>query len=545
MVFEPFASPRRTDKHGGEIAFATPSNQIGGLMLTHAVTTAVAAIARRGSPVRRRWPAVLLAAAALLLASAGSAAAAPSPITVNEANWSASAGFGSAAPGWYEDSYGLVHLEGAAKQTSASGGLSAITLGTLPKAARPARDLFFMAHTFDGTYAVIQIDTDGTIFVDRPAAPAVTDFSFVSLESIVYLPADLPVGDEIDPGSGWTSTFDAVASPPAWFSTPGAPNNDVALQGTTEPTNVFDDSDPPNPLGTLPPAADPSRVVYTIVPAGGADGETYADVDIQPSGAINLINARPPALTDTNLVSLEGVSFRQDPVNISLSVNTNNWSPNAGFGAGLPGWYEDSAGIIHLEGAVRQTDCTPAAQPGEQNCGQNLTVIGTLPPEARPTRDVYTIVHTFDGTYADLVIQTNGEIININPRPPAVTDLSFLSLEGITFDAPSPKFFGLAAHGTQQQGATVTAMLSHQRSLALVVSAERGGRLVNVGVVHLGTHKAGLSHIHWNLVVNQRALPAGRYEVSLHALNGAILSLPAAPGARTLVVQANGHIHTQ
>ena len=112
-----------------------------------------------------------------------------------------------------------------------------------------------MAHTFNGTYAVIQIDTDGTILVDRPAAPAVTDFSFVSLESIVYLPADLPVGDEIDPGSGWTSTRDAVASPPAWFSTPGGPNNDVALQGTTEPDNVFDDSDPQNPLGTLPAAA--------------------------------------------------------------------------------------------------------------------------------------------------------------------------------------------------------------------------------------------------------------------------------------------------
>ncbi|MGO9973873.1 MAG: hypothetical protein ACLP01_13920 [Solirubrobacteraceae bacterium] len=243
-------------------------------MSTHAVTTAVAAITPRGSLVRRRWPAALLSAAALLLASAGSAAAAANPITVNTANWTGSAGFASAAPGWYKDSFGLVHLEGAAKQTSASGGLSAITLGTLPKAARPARDLYFMAHTFDGTYAVIQIDTDGTILVDRPAAP-------------------------------------------------------------------------------------------------------------------------------------------------------------------------------------------------------------------------------------------------------------------------------VGVHATEQQGATVTAMLSRPRALALLVSAERGGRLVNVGVVHLGSHKAGLSYIHWNLVVNQRVLPAGRYEVSLHALNGALLSVPASPGALTLVVQANGDIHTQ
>lgn len=208
--------------------------------------------------------------------------------------------------------------------------------------------------------------------------------------------------------------------------------------------------------------------MFTIVPAGGADGETYADVDIQPNGTINLINAR-----------------------------------------------------------------------------ENLTVIGTLPVAARPTRDIYTIVHTFDGTYADLVIQTNGEIVNIDPRSPVVTDLSFLSLEGITYDAPSPKFFGLGLHGTEQQGATVTAMLSRPRALALLVSVARSGRLVNVGVVHLGSHRAGLSYIHWNLVVNKRVLPAGRYELSLHALNGALLSVPASPGARTLVVQANGHIHTQ
>jgi hypothetical protein len=35
---------------------------------------------------------------------------------------------------------------------------------------------------------------------------------------------------------------------------------------------------------------------------------------------------------------------------------------------------------------------------------------------------VYTIVHTFNGTYADLAITPNGQIAVIDPRPPMVKD---------------------------------------------------------------------------------------------------------------------------
>jgi hypothetical protein len=50
-----------------------------------------------------------------------------------------------------------------------------------------------------------------------------------------------------------------------------------------------------------------------------------------------------------------------------------------------------------------------------------------------PDRDVYTIVHTMNGTYADLVISTLGEIRVIAPRWPAVTDYGFISFEGISY----------------------------------------------------------------------------------------------------------------
>jgi hypothetical protein len=139
-------------------------------------------------------------------------------------------------------------------------------------------------------------------------------------------------------------------------------------------------------------------------------------------------------------------------------------------------------------------------------------------------------------------IHTDGAIEVIAPRPPAVTDLRFLSVDGITFAAASPKFFGLAVRDTDKQRATVTVILRKPRVLALRVRTMRRHRLVTVGVVHLGRHRAGRSQIHWNLQINGRLLRPGHYQISLHAVNGNLLSVPAPPGPRTLVVLPNGHL---
>ena len=63
--------------------------------------------------------------------------------------------------------------------------------------------------------------------------------------------------------------------------------------------------------------------------------------------------------------------------------------------------------------------------------------------------------------------------------------------------------------------------------------------------MRLGRYPAGLSRIHWPLRVNGTLLPTGHYEVSLDALNGDLLSVPAPPGPRTLLVLANGHVRVQ
>lgn len=102
-----------------------------------------------------------------------------------------------------------------------------------------------------------------------------------------------------------------------------------------------------------------------------------------------------------------------------LPLNASNWSGNACCGAGAPQWYTDGSGIVHLEGAVTQTSSS-----GQAN------LIGTLPDNARPTRTVFTIVHTDLGTYADLAIGTDGTITLL---PSFNTNTGFVSLEGITF----------------------------------------------------------------------------------------------------------------
>ncbi len=489
------------------------------------------AVIPRGVLGRRRWSALLLATGALMLAMAGSAAAASNPIPVNATNWSPSAGFGSSSPGWYEDGLGIIHLTGAAKQISVRPPLQ-IVIGTLPAAARPARDVFTIVHTFSGTYTDLEIETNGTIAVIGPPSPAVEDLSFVSLEGISFEPANMIPASAITlNGTNWSprTGFGSDVGAPAAHRTGGV----VRLEGAAKQISPIGGG--ANFLGTVPGNDRPGNgTVYTI--AATNDG-TYADVAINTSGQIFLIEPRRPALKDYTFISLEGITYAAGntlPSVAGIFTNTGNWSQFGAFGSAAPGWFEDTGGFIHLEGGLQRTSTS----------GPNALLLGTLPIVARPTRTVYTIVHTFSGTYADLAITPAGQLLVIPPRPPAVTDISFVSLEGITFDAASPKHFQLGVRSSETQGATVAATLLKPRALALLVQAVHGHRLITIGLVRLGSQPAGISHIRWNLEVNGQLLTPGRYEVSLHALNGRLLSVPAPPGPLSLVL-ANGHLHVQ
>jgi hypothetical protein len=363
-------------------------------------------------------------AALAILAMSGSVAplaALGIPVTpiigLNSVNWSGIAGFGSSAPGWYKE-VGLVdpdvvHLQGAVKQTSAVGP-DANLIGTLPPAACPNRVVYTIVHTFDGTYADLAINPNGQIVLIDPRAPAVKDYSFVSLEGITY-EQFLPVPNLINMNAFWSPNAGFGSSAPASYEDGSF---DVHLQGAASKTS----SAASNVLGTIIPGAPQNRVVYTIVHT--FDG-TYADIAINPNGQIALIDPRPPAVTDLSFVSLESITYGRGLGGVinPLPVNATNWSASAGFGSAVPGWFKDASGIVHLVGAARQSTAA----------GSNPNLLGTLPAAASPNRVVYTIVHTFNGTYANIAINPNGQIGLIDPRPPALKDYSFVSLESITY----------------------------------------------------------------------------------------------------------------
>ena len=338
-----------------------------------------------------------------------------SNIHVNTANWSTTAGFGSTALGWYKQSDSVdpdvIHLQGAVKQTSASG-TTANLIGTLPPAASPSRIVYAVVHTFAGTYADVAIEPNGQIWLIDPRPPAVKDYSFVSLESITYEQV-VPVYDPINLTAFWSPNAGYGSAKPGWYEDGSF---DVHLHGAVAQTS----SAASNTLGTVAGGGGPqNRVVYTIVHTFSG---TYADVGISTSGQISLIDPRPPMLKDYSFVSLECITYGNNFLN-PVTPNSTNWSFSPGFGAIAPAWYKDAAGIVHLVGAAKQINAG----------GTTPNLLGTLPAAASPKRTVYTIVHTFNGTYADLAISPNGQITLINPRPPAVKDFSFVSLESLTF----------------------------------------------------------------------------------------------------------------
>jgi hypothetical protein len=365
--------------------------------------------------------AMTLGFAALGIAGTGPADAATAPATavtthpipLNTANFSGSAGFGSRGPAWYKDSSGVIHLQGAVIQTSAAGSTPNL-IGTLPTGARPLHNIFTVVHTFNGTYADLAVQTNGQIALINPRPPAVQDYTFVSLESITYQPSKSGSPIAVN-AANWSGSAGFGSRAPAWYKdTSGV----IHLQGAAAQTNPSGTS--ANVIGTLPTAARPANNIFTIVHTFNG---TYADLAVQTNGQIALIDPRPPAIKDYTFVSLEGITYRPTPKASVITVIGPDWSPFAQFDSRVPAWFKDSSGVIHLQGAATQISTG----------GSTPNLIATLPPGARPLHNIFTVVHTFNGTYADLAVQTNGQIAVIDPRPPAVRDYTFVSLEGITY----------------------------------------------------------------------------------------------------------------
>ena len=240
---------------------------------------------------RHRPAAALVAASGVLFATAGSAAAyTANPIPLNAPTWSGNVCCGASAPGWYKDAFGIIHLQGAVTQTVKGG---SPLIATLPPAARPNREVFTIVHTFAGTYADLAIAPSGQIGVIAPRPPAVQNFSFVSLEGITYQPANqLPATPIEINETNWTDTFTPVhpgfgATPAAWYKDG---NGIVHLQGAADQFDAQPGgASQPELIGALPPAAAPTRDLFTVVHTAFG---TYATLLVRTSGQLVVIE--PP-----------------------------------------------------------------------------------------------------------------------------------------------------------------------------------------------------------------------------------------------------------
>ena len=167
----------------------------------------------------------------------------------------------------------------------------------------------------------------------------------------------------------------------------------------------------PDLLVPCPAARRPQRV------GSATFAGTYADLEVAAT-ASQPHPAAPAPVTDFRFVSLEA---RRPSGAGTRSGSTVELLGRPGR-VHRPGLVKDGSGIVHLQGAVRQTHAVGADQ----------NVIGNVPAAARPARDVFEIVHTFNGTYADLEVATTGEISLIDPSVRG-QGLSFVSLEDVSY----------------------------------------------------------------------------------------------------------------
>jgi len=457
------------------------------------LTTIIRALAR--APGRRsRLVATLAGVTAAFCATAATASAYPlNPITP-ATGWSAKACCNAGPPGWYEDGFGIIHLEGAVSQTTKAGPQ---LITTLPPAARPNRNVFVTVHTNFGTYANLAIASNGQVGVISPNPKLGTqDLSFVSLEGITYQPANkLPTTQINLNGGEWSQLAGFGSVVPQWYKDgSGIVHLEGAARQKCLPFCLNS-----NFVGQLPPAAAPPHLVMTIVHAFSG---TWAPLFILPDGRIF---TNPSNGADLSFLSLEGVSYYPGPFANDLTGNLNSVNWSAAFGGGPPGWVEDGAGIIHLQGQVTQTSAT----------GANANVILTLPRVIAPSRAIFTIVVTAGGRYADIAILPTGQVVIAAPnRPPAgPLDLAELSLDSITYqtsDTAVPHGLSLTRKGD------VLALLRQPRDLRLIVF-KLGRHAHMVGTVALGDARAGFSRFAWRLRVGRHRLPAGTYTAELVA----------------------------
>ena len=354
---------------------------------------------------------ILAASVAACGLAAGLAAGAPAahagtgctwaPITLVNGWHSEQGAFDTGDPSACLEADGMVYLSGSVAAPSGSSS----EFGTLPVWDWPTHNLYFDVYTLNGSYGVLRIDTDGTMWAYGGLGGST---GYTSLAGVSYPDAAVPQTD-LQLENGWQSADSLYATgDPAYSITSGI----VHLSGSLRrPAGTPADFSPAWAAAVLPWFAVPSDDCFaqdTYTFGGGIYPvqASHVDVNLYPGNA--------------QYTSLAGINYPPAPVTWQALPMLNGKIADSTCNG--PSYYM-SGNVVYLNGFMK----FPTGFSGE---------FAVLPPAVRPTHYLYMLV-TNDGTgsapanlYNVLRIDPDGSMWIFSPPNGSA---AFVTMSGLSF----------------------------------------------------------------------------------------------------------------
>jgi hypothetical protein len=283
----------------------------------------------------------------------------------------------------------------------------------LPSGFRPDADVYVPVEQCQLgkdliTKAALLIKPTGVVTL-VPAAPAGPGHECVTFDGASFSVANFRPLELVN---GWTASPFSTAVP-AVAIIEGTVRFRGAIAGGNSPLAFF-----------LPFALHASQTVYLPVDQFAA---AKGRLVISPSGNASVEGANGVFGLARQFTSLEGLSFVIDPLFTPLSP-LNGWT-NA------PGGTRSAAattiaGIVRLQGAIATAGGNPVAF--------------NLPPQFRPSANVYVHVDLCHATDGRLLIEPSGTVTVIDPAGNLINAGCTTSLEGVAYPLSTAAFTSLA-----------------------------------------------------------------------------------------------------
>lgn len=306
---------------------------------------------------------------------------------------------------------GVVTLRGAIKGSSTAG----LVVFTMPAAFRPSSPC---AGSMD-LRTILRNGTGGTLVYNNASfevkvyqdgwsnsTPGADAKGMTSLDGVAF---DLVCGEVLEPGNEWRSRYPYRQDDEAHSSfVKQTSDKFVRFQGFTE--RPLGSSNPDGFLFNIPSSYRPGNTVFVPINlAGNSASQAWGYISIDPNGDVYVPWNVPAANKGT---SLEGAWFsRTISGNEPLDLD-NGWG-NYSARSVKVGKYGD---VVRFQGAVS---------------GGTDEIIGTLPTNMRPSKDVYVVGVANGPAPAKLVVRTSGDIEVL--YPPLNVATIMVSLDGVSF----------------------------------------------------------------------------------------------------------------